>query len=163
METPFWERMGLVLLHLVLAVAVLFVGLCLFSCGPTYQRCFDKYGRSTTTYDTTRHTIRDTITIPRDSAVLVLKTDTTRVIEHFTRGKATVTIIRQPTNTTVLANCESTTIIREVKLPSAIINNTWGVAAWYKWAFWMLAGMVLVLLLVWYLTTRLAVSITRKL
>lgn len=164
METPLWERLGMVIVNLLLMVAGFCLGLCLFSCGPTYQRCFDKYGRSTTTYDTTRHTIRDTVTVPRDSVVLVLKTDTTRVIEHFTQGKATVTIIREPTNTTVLANCESTTIIREIKLPpTAITDNTWGVANWYKWAFWMVAGMVLVLLLVWYLTTRLAVSVTRKL
>ena len=162
MDTPLWERLCVALLHLVLLVAVFCLGLCLFSCNVTYQRCLDKFGRTTNVYDTTRHTIRDTVTVPRDSAVLVVHTDSTRIVRHYTRGKATVTIIREPTNTTVLANCESTTIIRELKIPPANQNNTWGVATWYKWAFWMAVAMVLVLLLVWYITARLAVSITRK-
>lgn len=78
--------------------------------------------------DTTFQTI--TTTIPRDSVVTSFKTDTTHYFETVKQGRATLTIIREPTNTTVIANCDSLT--KSQKVPTRIETQEWGTDPKYE-------------------------------
>jgi hypothetical protein len=84
--------------------------------------------------DTTYVTKVETVVIPRDSAVLRLRTDTTfvKVIER--QGRATVTIIRTPTETTARADCDSIVKYVPVTVPCPPqlqigVNELWRTAA----------------------------------
>lgn len=110
----------------------------------TLRKCEQKFGRGQVT-DTTYTTVP--ITVPRDSAVLVTKTqmhfDTThtRIVEVSKQGRATVTIIREPVNTTVLANCDS--VVIEKKVPVAVTTRQFGVSPWWKWGALASGGLLL--------------------
>ena len=73
-----------------------------------------------------------------------------------------MTIIREPTSTTVLANCASTTVVYEKKVPVVVNNNTFGVAPWHRWAFFLTLGALVIALLLWWLTARFGISMARK-
>ncbi|RIV23625.1 LytTR family transcriptional regulator [Fibrisoma montanum] len=127
--------------------------LLLLSSCTSFEKAFRKYGR--TVNDTTYTTVQ--LTVPKDSSILVVKTDTTRIVERVRQGRATVTIIREPTNTTVLAECD--TVVVEKRVPGVIRTQLWGVdpkfekqAKRWRTAFLILAGLVIaVLAAVWFL------------
>jgi hypothetical protein len=84
--------------------------------------------------DTTYVTKVETVVIPRDSAVLRIRTDTTYVKVIERQGRASVTLIRTPTETTARADCDS--IIKYVPVtvpcpPQLIVgvNEHWRTAA----------------------------------
>lgn len=84
--------------------------------------------------DTTYVTKVETVVIPRDSAVLRIRTDTTfvKVIER--QGRASVTLIRTPTETTVRADCDSIIKYVPVTVPCPPqlqigVNEHWRTAA----------------------------------
>lgn len=115
----FWSiSVGLSTLMLI-GVILLLVGT-LSGC-MTYEKARLRY--STDKIDTTFQTV--TTRIHGDTIYRVFKTDTTRYVEKVKQGRATVTIIREPTNTTIIANCDS--ISKSQKVPLKIVTQKWGV------------------------------------
>lgn len=104
--------------------SLILLGLALNGCRP-YEVAKRKY--ATDVVDTTFTNI--VTTIPRDSVVKVIHNDTLRVterhVERVKQGRATVTIIREPTNTTVIANCDS--VRKEQKVVTKTVRQVWGV------------------------------------
>ncbi|RRB13425.1 hypothetical protein [Larkinella knui] len=93
--------------------------------------------------DTTYVTKTVTVTIPKDSAIVRTVTDTTRIFLTERQGRATVTLIRTPTETSAKAVCD--TIIREVRVtvpcpPELQI----GVNAWWRVAALVLGGLLII-------------------
>lgn len=117
---------------LLLALALLLgLGGCV-----TYQKCLTKFGQASVT-DTTYIQEMLTMTVPRDSVSTSFKTDTTHYVETVRQGRATLTIIREPVNTTVLAECRDSVLTQIVERPVLVKTTTeTGVAPWYKIAFW---------------------------
>ena len=103
-----------------------------------------------------------TVTVPRDSAVLRLITDTTTVVREIRQGRATVRIVRQPHFTTVYANCDSLKITKEAiaKLPHNTILV--GVNKWYKTGFWIVLLLFGILSTAIWLSRLWTIRITRK-
>lgn len=117
----------------------------------TLKKAERKY--ATNVVDTTFTTI--TTVIPRDSAVTVVKTDTTYLKQIIRQGRATVTIIREPTNTTVIANCDS--LSQSKRFPVQTVKQIWGVSPNYKTATHVLIGLVIALILVYFFTRKWAI------
>lgn len=93
--------------------------------------------------DTTYVTKTETIIIPKDSAIVRFRTDTTYVKVVEKQGRATVTVIRTPTETTAKAECD--TIYKEVRVtvpcpPQLIV----GVNEHWRTAAFILGGLLLV-------------------
>jgi hypothetical protein len=125
--SPQLERAGYVLVNVLLLFAAALLN---ESCTSAYELAKARF--ATVEHDTTFSTI--TTTIPRDSVVVKFKTDTTRYIEKTRQGRATVTIIREPTNTTVIANCDS--LSKSQQVATSIENQKWGVdPAYQKWRY----------------------------
>jgi hypothetical protein len=111
------------------ALIALLLTLAATSC-TTFQKAFRKYGHMAN--DTTLVEIPVTVTVPRDSVVMVLKTDTTHIIQEMRQGRATVKIIRDHTNTIVQADCDS--VIKTVTGKTKVVTRTvnWGVDPKYE-------------------------------
>ena len=107
----------------------------LMSC-MTYNRALRKFAHVVTDTVEVRKIV--TVTVPRDSAVLRLLTDTTHIVREAQQGRATVRIVREPTYTTVYATCDSAKMAQEIvaKMPRQSVY--WGVSLWYKRGFWAL-------------------------
>lgn len=103
-----------------------------------------------------------TVTVPRDSAVLRLVTDTTTVIREIRQGRATVRIVREPHFTTVYATCDSVRISKEAiaKVPRNTIIV--GVNRWYKTGFWVAFLLFGILSAAIWLSRTWAINVTRK-
>ncbi|KAA9357247.1 hypothetical protein [Larkinella humicola] len=106
--------------------------------------------KAETLVDTTYVTQVETVMIPRDSAVVRLTTDTTHVKVIERQGRATVTVIRTPTETTARADCDS--IVKEVRVqipcpPQLIVgvNENWRTAAFVLGALLLLSWVSLVM------------------
>lgn len=134
------ETAGHALANLLLFAAGVILLLGAQSCASLYERAQLRFMK--TVPDTTF--TRVTTTIPRDSVVTVVKTDTTHYIERVKQGRATVTIIREPTNTTVIANCDSLSKVQQV--PTRIEKQEWGVDPAYqqKAQRWQTIALVLI-------------------
>ncbi|MGA0556547.1 hypothetical protein ACO2Q8_07850 [Larkinella sp. VNQ87] len=133
----------------------------------TFNKAFRKFGHMGN--DTTLVQIPVTVNIPKDSAMLVLKTDTTRVIREVRQGRATVRIIRDHTNTIVQANCDS--IIKTITGKARVVTKkvTWGVDPKYRSQakVWRIGAISLALLNVlaiggWLLLKNFHFTVTRK-
>lgn len=129
----------------------------------TFQKAQRRY--ATNVADTIFTTV--ITTVPRDSVRLVVKTDTTRIIERMRQGRATVTIIREPTNTTVLADCDSLT--RSQQVATRIITQKWGVDPAYKVTSdrWRTVALTLIALALvgtslYFLSHKFTVNVSRK-
>lgn len=154
------------LLYLVANAALLIVaGLlaaALVNCHP-YEVAKRKYAKDV--IDTTYTTI--TTTIPRDSVRLVVRTDTTHIIERVRQGRATVTIIREPKNTTVIANCDSVTKPQKVMVKT--VRQVWGVdprfrdqaKTWRTVAF-VLIGLIGAGVIAYVLTYRIKLNLSKR-
>lgn len=103
-----------------------------------------------------------TFTVPKDSAVLRIITDTTTVVREIRQGRATVRIVREPTYTTVYANCDSVKITKEAiaKVPRNTIIA--GVHRWYKIGFWIVLLLFGILSTAIWLSRTWAINVTRK-
>lgn len=103
-----------------------------------------------------------TVTVPKDSAVLRIVTDTTTVIKEIRQGRATVRIVREPTYTTVYATCDSVKITKEAiaKVPRNTIIV--GVSRWYKTGFWIVLLLFGLLSTALWLSRLWTIQITRK-
>lgn len=143
---------------LLIALVVLLSG-----CASFYDRAKGRFQRTYT--DTTYQRI--VLTVPKDSAVLRVKTDTTRIIETFRQGRATATIIREPMFTTVIANCD------EVKKDTTVVVKTvsekWGVdpkfekqAHTFKWLAIGLTALLVIGVGAYLLIHQFRLSITRR-
>jgi hypothetical protein len=115
-----------------------------------------------TVSDTTYTTV--TTTVPRDSAVLRIITDTTTVVHEVRQGRARIIYQRTPQTTLIKADCDS--VIVEKKVPQYITKQVWGVdpkykdqAAYYKTGFFGLLGFVVLCLIVVYLLSRFKFSL----
>lgn len=103
-----------------------------------------------------------TVTVPKDSAVLRLVTDTTTVVREVRQGRATVRIVREPTYTTVYANCDSVQITKEAIAKVPRNNIMVGVNKWYKRGFYFLLIVLGVLCMGIWLSRYFTVNIARK-
>ncbi|GAB3958169.1 hypothetical protein GCM10028805_51980 [Spirosoma harenae] len=111
---------------------LLFIGSLLFSsCTSLYDRAKARYAKEDT--DTTYSTV--TATVPAETVTHVFRTDTTHYIERVKQGRATVTIVREPTNTTVIAECDSASVSQ--RIATQIKNQTWGVDPKYQRRYWI--------------------------
>jgi hypothetical protein len=151
-------RIGLLLIALL--IGLLFTT----SCASLYSRAKARYG--TTTIADTTYT-RITLTVPRDSVILKVRTDTTHLIERTRQGRATVTIIREPTYTTIRADCDSAR--RDTVVATRIITERWGVDPAYqeratKWktAFWVAIGLLLMAALVYVFAHKFRLSVSKR-
>lgn len=120
------ERTCYALANIALLLAALLIAASFMAGCATFEKARRRY--ATDMADTTFTTI--TTMIPRDSVRLVIKTDTTRIIERMRQGRATVTIIREPTYTTIKADCDSLT--KSHRVGTKIITQKWGVDPAYK-------------------------------
>lgn len=147
--------------------AFFMVSLLLSACQNPYEIAKRKY--ATDVVDTTYTNI--ITTIPRDSVIKVFKTefksDTVRVIEKVRQGRASVTIIREPTNTTVIANCDS--VSKSQKVITKIVKQQWGVDPKYKQraSTWQTVAIVFIGLFVagiavWYFTHRFKLAVHKR-
>ncbi|MGV3561575.1 hypothetical protein [Larkinella arboricola] len=59
--------------------------------------------------------------IPKDSVILKTRTDTTRLFLTERQGRATVTLIRAPQETTAKAECD--TIVKKVPVKSSVLRS----------------------------------------
>lgn len=125
----------------------------------TFNRAKQRY--ATTHVDTVLVTKQVTLTIPRDSAVLRLTTDTTHAVSQARQGRATVRIVREPHYTTIYAHCDSASITKAVvaKIPQQQVS--WGVNKWYKRGFYLFIGTTIALAIA-LLTKFFTISINRK-
>ncbi|MEZ0611946.1 hypothetical protein ACAW74_25765 [Fibrella sp. WM1] len=122
--TPKWG-FGLVATLLSLASYILIAG-CLSGCTSLYNRAKARF--QTTHVDTTYQLI--TVAVPADSTSLVVPTATTPLTQKQTQGRATVTIIREPTNTTVLADCAGAE--KDTLVMVKTVTEKWGVDPKYQ-------------------------------
>lgn len=116
-----------------------------FSSCASYKRCRDKF--ATTVTDSVRVQVPVSVLVPRDSVVMSFVTDTTYFHKEIQQGRAKVIVERTNQITTVQAECDTVTIIKQVpvKVP---VQTLWGVAPWYKTAFQFTAGALAVLVLI---------------
>lgn len=122
--------------------ATLFIALVLaLSSCMTYEKAVRKFGHLAT--DSTRITVRDTVIVPYDSVVFQLKTDTTTVHRIVEQGRAKIFYDRTHTITKVKAECKPDTIIREI-VAKGPPQASFGIAPWYKTAFFITFGLLLV-------------------
>ena len=142
---------------ITIIVCLLLLAVC--SC-VTLRKCEEKFSRSAVT-DTLYMTVSRTV--PRDSTILVTKTNvhfdtiTTRIVEISKQGRATVTLIREPVNTTVLAECDSVVVVQRVPYQVDVIR-TFGVSPWWKWAGIVSGGLLLLALITLWLLSRYQLS-----
>lgn len=149
------ERMNLT--KALLLVAALFIAYALSGC-MTFQKAKSRY--ATTITDTTFSHV--TLTVPHDSVVHVMKNDTVheRRIERYTQGRATLTIIREPTNTTVLADCAEAR--KDTLVATHVDNNQWGVSKHYETATKVLGFIVLAIVLAYVLMHVVQVNVSKR-
>ncbi|UHG93437.1 hypothetical protein [Spirosoma oryzicola] len=126
---------------LLLAVAGLIAYL-LSGCS-SFESAFRKYGQTVT--DTTMVTVPVAVTIPRDSAVITVRTDTSRVIIEEHNRTSWVRLYRDKNQTRVEGGCDSATIAKDVLAKVPRKQAIWGVDPKYKtWMErWRTAAIVL--------------------
>lgn len=143
-------------LMLLATIALLFS-----SCTSLYERAKARYMHQST--DTTFSTV--TASVPAETLRTVFRTDTTHFIREIRQGRATVTIIREPTNTTVIANCDSASTSKRVA--TQIQKEEWSEDSKYK--RWLiiallvsagLLGLLLMLILIGFIMWRLSSTYT---
>lgn len=134
--------------------------LCLLASCTTLKRCERKF--STILTDTVIVKKQIVVNVPKDSAVLRIKTDTTTIYKEIHQGRATVRIIREPTFTTVYATCDSLRIVKEAiaKIPQKVIKM--GVSHFYKYAFFIVLAALALLCAALYLSRIWTIQITKK-
>ncbi|GAB3956726.1 hypothetical protein GCM10028805_47500 [Spirosoma harenae] len=131
-ELAYKDRKILSCLTGVSFLMLLFIGSLLFSsCTSLYDRAKARYATEET--DTIYSTV--TARIKGDTVSHVFKTDCTHYIRTERQGRATVTVIREPTNTTVIAECDSASVSQ--RIATQIKNQTWGVDPKYQRRFWI--------------------------
>ncbi len=112
--------------------------LLLTACAPSFRRCQSLYGHPAT--DTTHVTDTVTVRVPHDVISYHVLTDTTTVRDTLRQGRARLIYVRTPVLTTVQADCDTVTITRTVRLPCPPTVQQWGIAPWYRWAFYAALG-----------------------
>lgn len=139
---------------------LLFAGLLLsLSSCKTYSGFLRKFGH--VGKDSTVVTVNDTLMTLKDSVSLVLKTDTTtihRIIEH---GKARIIYDRTKEITRIQAECKPDTVIRKIKVKGPPIA-TFGIAPWYRWAFYLTLGLLAVAVISYIFLYKLRLSIAKR-
>ena len=114
---------------------------CMSDC-MTYRKAKAKY--ATVKVDTI--TVRNTITIPKDSIRYVMHNDTTTYIREVRQGRAKLVIEKTHDITYIKADCDSMTKTVQTLVPQQQV--TWGIAPWYKEALAFALGIVIVLLII---------------
>lgn len=133
--------------------------LCLASC-VTERKCLQKFGNVLTDTVTVHQTVK--LTVPRDSAVLRITTDTTVVVKEVHQGRATVRIVREPHYTYVTAECDSAQLAKDILIKYPRNTIKMGVATWYKYGFWVLVVLAIATYLSYQVFTRFNFNIERK-
>ena len=136
-----------------------FLALGLNSC-VTLKRCERKFSQTLT--DTVRVEKQVTLSIPKDSAIVRIITDTSTVIREIRQGRATVRIVREPTYTTVYAKCDSATIAQKILLKAPKNNIIMGVSKWYRLGFWISLGLLVVFTLAFFISRLFTITIQKK-
>lgn len=126
----------------------------------TFKRCTDKFGNTVTDTITVQKTV--SVTVPKDSAILRVVTDTTRIVEVSKQGRATVYLERTPQLTTVRAICDTLTITKTIAVKMPQTTTIMGVSPFYRKAFWVLLVLFLALCGAIYLSRLFTVQIIRK-
>lgn len=136
---PHWAIVNL----LLVTAALLFM---MSSC-MTYERAVKKYGHMAK--DSIHVTVRDTVTIPKDSVIVHLNNDTITTYKEIQQGRTKVIVERTHTQTTIKATCEADTIYLQkiVTLPPVV---KFGIAPWFKNAFYITLGLLLMIALIVY-------------
>ena len=126
----------------------------------TLKKCEKKFSRVLTDTVTVKKEV--VVTIPRDSAIIRITTDTTRIVRQITQGRATVRIVREPHFTTVYASCDSARIVKEAILKVPKNTIIMGVNTFWKWGFWFVLFLLLVGIGTFWLSRLFTVQITKK-
>lgn len=119
----------------------------------TFKQCEEKF-ITRTIQDTTEIHQVVSVVVPRDSIILITKTDTTHYIHSERQGRATVTIIREPINTTVIAECDSVHSQTVIQTNVPTTSYTVGIAPWYKWAFWSASALLAIVCVSTFIATK---------
>lgn len=143
------------------AAGLLLLAFCLFSMTScvTYGRFVRKFGHVGN--DSATVVINDTVTIPKDSVILSLKTDTTTVHQVIQQGRAQIIYDRTKTVTRIQANCRDTTIIKEVPAKCPPVTS-FGIAPWYKTAFYVTLFLLAVAVVAYIFIYQFQISITKR-
>lgn len=126
----------------------------------TLKKCERKFAKTITDTVTIKKQI--VVTIPKDSSVLRIITDTTTLIREVRQGRATVRIVREPTYTTVYASCDSARIVKEATLRMPKNTIQIGVNKNWKYAFFVALGLLLLLITALWLNRIFTFKIERK-
>jgi uncharacterized protein YpmS len=130
------STIGYWLANALLLLAAGLIAFAMNGCASAYELAKARFAHEVA--DTTFTTI--TTTVPSESVVTTFVTDTTHYIEKLRQGRATVTIIREPTNTTIIANCDS--LSKSQQVATRIENQQWGVdPSNQKWK-WIAFGLI---------------------
>lgn len=120
---------------------------------------------TTNVVDTTYQTI--TTVVPKDSAVLVTRTDTTRVVLTERQGRATIIYQRDPKVTTIRAVCD--TVVVEKRVPVYVKKQVWGVDPAYKDKaadrlnlIWVLMAIIVIGIMAYLFTHRFLLSLSKR-
>lgn len=142
--------------NLLIFITIVF----LTSGGCSLRRYERRHARTATDTVTVRQTV--VFNVPKDSAVLRVVTDTTRIIKEVRQGRATVRIVREPTYTTIYATCDSMRIAKEAiaKIPQRVVS--FGVPKSYKIGFYTLLILLIALIAGIYLSRFFTINIARK-
>ncbi|GAB2586476.1 hypothetical protein GCM10027190_39470 [Spirosoma areae] len=125
----------------------------------TYNKALRKFGYLAT--DSATVLIQDTVTILKDSVVLSLKTDTTTIHRVIEQGRARVIYDRTREITRVQAECKADTIIRTLQAKCPPVAS-FGIAPWYKPAFFISLGLLLVAIVSYVFLYQLKLSIAKR-
>lgn len=152
------ERIGWFTANCLLLIAALLIAFCMNGC-MSYSKAVRKFGHLAK--DSAVVTIQDTVRIPKDSVILSLKTDTTTIHRIIEQGRARIIYDRTNTITTVKAECKADTIIRTLQAKCPPVAS-FGIAPWYRWAFYIAAGLLLVAILAYVLSYKLKLSLAKR-
>jgi hypothetical protein len=135
-HTPQDHRNAWLVVNLLLLTSTMIF---LLSSCMTYEKAVKKYGHMAK--DSLHITVRDTVTIPKDSVIVHLNNDTITTYKEIQQGRAKVIVERTHTQTTIKATCEADTIYLQkiVTLPPVV---KFGIAPWFKTAFWIVLAIL---------------------
>lgn len=142
---------------------VLWVILILFATSCARRLTYDQWAARyvSTKIDTTYQTVN--LTIPRDSVVFQVRTDTVPITHTVRQGRATLTFTRDRHTTT--ANCECDTASIQKKVPQQIIRKIAGVDPEFQkkaetrlTIIWCLLGLIGVAALVYLFTHQFRIT-----
>ena len=170
MKPPKSERAAWLATNALLIIAALIIAYCLSGC-MTYKQAVRKFAHVAT--DSVPMTtlvpvvIRDTIWMPGDTVTISVKTDTTDFLKTVTGKRTKLTFARNRGITTLTAEAKPDTIIRKLTKTVTIRTKcppvaTFGVAPWYKTAFYISLALLLAMALAYLFIYHFKINIARR-